>query len=55
MSGRKNRAAKRRSGIMVDAKAMQRSNIKNVNGEYISDGARRDKVDALLREYVKKN
>lgn len=48
MSGRKNRIAKRTSGIHVNAIRMKSAN-KMVSADMKSEAARRDRVDKLIR------
>ena len=54
MSGRKNRMAKRTSGIHVNAARMQSANNKSISADMKSEAARRDRVDELIRQSLKK-
>ena len=55
MSGRKNRMAKRKSGIYLDAAQTMAKKTKLDSGAMKTEQSRRDRVDELIREHFKKD
>ena len=55
MSGRKNRMAKRKSGIYLNASQMQDKNAKLTSGAMKAEGERKARTDELIRKYTKKD